>query len=328
MLSMGLLHVLNGDATRRVLDQTDIGGERLVWADVLHEGPVMAELATAEVRRIRAEYLFSAGYGNREVLTGRLLDQDQGLGRWYDFDEVVFWLEHDIYDQLLLIRHLAWLSQRGSAQARSRLVEVDRHFGRSTPDDLARMFAARMPVSDGAIDAGWKAWRAVTADDPEGVIALVDAGPSTDLPFLHGALARWLQEYPSVENGLSRTERSVLAAVEDGHDTLETCFAATQALEDREFLGDGSYLTIARKLADVQKPLMTLTSMGGGGLLRWRVALTRVGRDVMAGEADYVHANGLDRWVGGVYLSGFGPSWRWNGTTVIWSDWKGAAQTG
>ena len=325
MLSMAILHVLNGDAARQVLDRTEVPGERLVWADLLHEGPVPAELGTAEVRRIRAEYLFAAGYGNREVLTEKLLVQDNGLGRWYDFDEVVFWLEHDVYDQLLLLRHLAWLSQHGSAQARSRAIVVDRYLGRSMPDELAAMFDTRTPISDPVIETGWKAWRAITADDPAGVTALVEAGPSADLPFLHGALARWLEDYPSVENGLSRSERQLLTAIEDGQNTLEKCFSATQAMEEREFLGDVPFLTIARKLAEVQKPLITLVSMGGGGLLRWRTALTRFGRDVMAGEADYVHANGLDRWVGGVYLSGFGPSWRWNGTKVLWSDWKGTA---
>jgi hypothetical protein len=323
MLSMATLHVLNGDAAREVFDRAGIQGERLVWADLLHEGPLPVDLGTAEVRRIRAEYLFAAGHGDRAALTEKLLAQDDGLGRWYDFDQVVFWLEHDLYDQLLMIRHLAWLSEHVSAQARSRLVVADRYLGRSAPADLTALFETRRPVNETTIAAGKAAWRAVTADDPERVIALVDAGPSADLPFLHGALARWLQEYPSVENGLSRSERQLLTAVADGCDTLETCFAATQAMEDREFLGDAAYLTIARKLGEAQDPLIMLTSMSGGGLLNWRVALTRCGRDVMAGEADHVHANGLERWVGGVYLSGFGPSWRWTGTTVTWSDWQG-----
>jgi hypothetical protein len=320
---VGTLHVLNGHATGRPLDAAGIPGDRLVWADLLHEGPLPADLATAEVRRIRAEYLFAAGYGNREVLAERLRAQDAELGRWYEFDEIVFWLEHDLYDQLLLVRHLAWLAGHRAAVDRARLVVADRHLGRAAPEDLAAWFAARRAVTEQALEEGGRAWRAVTGDDPQGVIALVEAASSSELPHLDGALARWLQEFPAVENGLSRSERQILTVVLAGHDTLEKCFVATQALEEREFLGDAPFLTIARRLADGQGPLLSLTSMGGGGLLRWRVEVTRLGRDVMAGEADFVRTNGLDRWMGGVHLSGFGPSWRWDGSTVRWSDWKG-----
>ena len=39
-----------------------------------------------------------------------------GLARWQDFDEVVFWLEHDLFDQLILLRHLHWLSTLDAAR--------------------------------------------------------------------------------------------------------------------------------------------------------------------------------------------------------------------
>jgi hypothetical protein len=44
--------------------------------------------------------------------------------------------------------------------------------------------------------------------------------------------------------------------------------------------------------------------------------LTAAGARVLAGEADYVRLNGIDRWLGGVHLvaePGAGtPIWRWN----------------
>jgi hypothetical protein len=33
---------------------------------------------------------------------------------------------------------------------------------------------------------------------------------------------------------------------------------------------------------------------------------------VLAGEADHVALNGVDRWIGGVHLRGHDVRWRWN----------------
>ena len=41
----------------------------------------------------------------------RYREKDAALESYGDYDEVVFWFEHDLYDQLLLIRHLCWLSR-------------------------------------------------------------------------------------------------------------------------------------------------------------------------------------------------------------------------
>jgi hypothetical protein len=50
----------------------------------------------------------------------------------------------------------------------------------------------------------------------------------------------------------------------------------------------------------------------GQGLPLGSLSLTAFGRAVLAGEEDRVRRTGLDRWFGGVYLSGFGPIWRWD----------------
>jgi hypothetical protein len=44
----------------------------------------------------------------------------------------------------------------------------------------------------------------------------------------------------------------------------------------------------------------------------WTVALTDTGRKLLAGEADWVRLNGVDRWLGGVHLHGGEAAWRWD----------------
>jgi hypothetical protein len=42
------------------------------------------------------------------------------------------------------------------------------------------------------------------------------------------------------------------------------------------------------------------------------VRLTDTGARVLAGEADRVALNGIDRWIGGVHLQGHDVPWRWD----------------
>jgi len=314
------LHVLNGDVVRAVFGRSGLGGAAVAWTDVLHEGPVRAEVGTAETRRVRAEYLSAAGYGSREDLAAGLLAQDEALARWFDYDEIVFWLEHDLFDQLLLIRHLAWLSGSLGAASRSRLIVAGDYLGPLSPEQLAALWPTAQHVTVEQITAGTHAWEAFTADEPHHLARAVDEGVAGSLPFLHAALERLLEEYPSIEGGLGRSERQMLTVVDEGHETLASAFVACQGMETRIFMGDATFLQIARRLASALHPPLELTPIAGRDRLAVRAKLTPVGRAFLAGEADYVRLNGLDRWIGGVYLSGFGPTWRWTGSTIVVAD--------
>ena len=42
------------------------------------------------------------------------------------------------------------------------------------------------------------------------------------------------------------------------------------------------------------------------------VRLTGTGAQVLAGQADHIALNGIDRWIGGVHLQGHHVPWRWD----------------
>ncbi len=43
-----------------------------------------------------------------------------------------------------------------------------------------------------------------------------------------------------------------------------------------------------------------------------KLALTKLGRQALAGKADHIALNGIDRWIGGVHLRGTRVQWRWD----------------
>lgn len=329
MTDRAFLHVLNGDATRVKLERSAVRGTFAVWADVLHEGPCLL-LPRDELRALRAKFLSDAGYGPAAALVDIGRRWDDRLDAYAEYDEVVFWFEHDLFDQLLLIRHLHWLTTiaRGSTPAFS-LICIDAFpgvsdfvgLGQLAPEQLASLLDTRHAITGGEIDLGARAWTRFCGPEPLALVALLLEDTSA-LPFLEGALRRFLSDYPAVGTGLSRSERQILDTVARGPSRPVDVFLATGRMEERIFMGDTTFWRIARALADARVPLLAFDGNGEGDLDRsglvlpdGALTLTAAGSDVLAGGADHVALNGIDRWMGGVHLTD--GRWRWDGQTIV-----------
>ena len=370
-----MLHVLNGDSTRMGIERSGIPGTFLVWPDVLYEGPT--PLAAGEKWiRTRVRYLNSLVQPADGDLIERYRQNDAALEAFREHEEVVFWLEHDLYDQLLLIRHLWWLGERvgragpersglqpsgsraagtssasgnpstsgnpttpdnsstpdksstpdnsrrpdlsGPASPRLSLVCRDVYLGPLQPEEFSSLFEARQPITDTQIATGSEIWRAFCAADPRALTRFAtEYTDYPELPFLKAALRRHLEEFPSAGNGLSRTESQMLRVLQDGPLTLGAAFRASTELEERMFMGDLSFWGIAKTLATVNRPLITMDPAPNGRMMpRATLRITDAGRDVLAGAVDQIAVNGIDRWLGGVHLTRL-HGYRWNPPEVI-----------
>ena len=60
-----MLHITNGDSAAETIKDVVFSGQILAWRDVLHEGPVPANLSLAQLSQLRAEFIAAQGWGNR-----------------------------------------------------------------------------------------------------------------------------------------------------------------------------------------------------------------------------------------------------------------------
>jgi hypothetical protein len=305
-----VLHVTNGDCAAGGLRQAGLPGTVVISADVLHEGPAPT-VTEGEWHRVRADYLASRGNGSAEQIRSELARWDASVDAGANEDEVVLWFEHDLFDQLLLIRLLDRIAD-WPRRPRVTMISTDRYLGTLSPAELAALFSTRTDISDEQLKLARAAWGAFRSSDPtdlEAVLAL-DTG---SLPFLAAALWRHLEEFPSQQEGLSRTERDILAILMRGPRSPRDLFPAQQVFEDRIFMGDSSFAWILRQLAASTPALIAMKSETAADTLPDGVAsITPFGRQVIEGQKDRVAESGIDRWLGGVHLSGRGPLWRWD----------------
>jgi hypothetical protein len=322
----GALHVTNGDAAGGVLAATGLAGQVLAWVDALHEGPVPAGLDDAGLREVRARFLAGEAVAERDAVLRRLERRDRELDGNRE-GGYVLWFEADLYDQLQVAQILARLARLEVAAERVTLVCVGEypgiaHFGglgELGPPQLEGLLAtAATPLTASALDLGTAAWAALRADHP-GLLGEVAASRSPELRFLGEAFDRLSREYPSTRDGLSLTERRILAAAATaGTAPAGAVFARVGEREARPFLADLLCFRIMTRLARARTPLLATDPPTGQVTAATGLRLTPAGRRVLAGEADHVALNGVDRWVGGVHLHGPTARWRWDeGTESI-----------
>jgi Domain of unknown function (DUF1835) len=310
------LHVSNGDATD--LPGTGLAQRIVYWRDVLHEGPVPA-VGREELRRIRAEFLMGAGADDRKEGERMFLERDAALEGNRD-GEYVLWFEADLYDQLQIIEILARLAEMEVPAERITLICIGEHPGIARFGGLGELRAEQLrelpatkasaTLTPAALELATRAWAAFRAPTPDGLPAIA-ATRSGELRFLGEAFERLCREYPSTRDGLSLIERRILAAAAD-EATAGDVFVRATAREARPYLGDSWCFAMMDRLARAPHPLLDVRPSDGPVDRTTVVRLTATGARVLAGEEDHVTLNGVDRWIGGVHLTGRDVRWRWD----------------
>ncbi|MEV0381467.1 hypothetical protein [Nonomuraea sp. NPDC050643] len=317
------LHVSNGDATD--LPGTGLTPRLVYWRDVLHEGPVPA-VGLEELRRIRAAFLSGAGADDRAEGAAMFAERDRTLEANRD-GEYVLWFEADLYDQLQIIQILDRLAGLGVPAERITLICIGEHpgiarfggLGELTPAQLRELPAtnACARLTPAALQLATQAWAAFRAPTPEGLRAIAGSRLA-ELRFLGEAFDRLSREYPAARDGLSLTERRILAAVADGAADAGTAFVRAASRETRPYLGDTWAFAMTDRMTHVPVPLLHADPADRPADHGTGLRLTEAGTRVLAGAADHVRLNGIDRWIGGVHLLGRHVPWRWDdGTETI-----------
>ncbi|HEX6209946.1 MAG TPA: hypothetical protein VF136_04165 [Methylomirabilota bacterium] len=299
-----MLHVLNGDATLAVFDRAGLPGERLVWRDIVVEGPAPA---IAHTRRAeRAAYLAQRLAIDAADYTRGIEAQTAHLAAAPDHDEVVLWFEQDLFCAVTLWSLLDWLTRHATG-ARLSLVYpacegVTRGLGAMEPADLSALFAARQPVTEAARALGAEAWAAYAGPDPTAAAAFLDRATPA-LPFVSGAFRCHLGRFPSLANGVNEVESAVLQVLARGGRAFVDLFREVSAHPDVRGHGMGDV-----QLAACLRRLPPLVSEGAAEL-----EITPRGHAVLAGEEDWLDMRPIDVWLGGVHLRRGRPLWRWDG---------------
>jgi len=307
-----MLHITNGESVTGTFRQVRLPGTYLAWNDVLHDGPVPQTETLSELSDIRAQALAGFGAGDYEKLRAGFAARDRALQDFRKHQDVVLWFEHDLYDQLQLIQLLDWFEQQDLEGINLDLIQIDSYpgvrpfygLGQLSGTQLARLFPMRKRVTQAQRSISTETWQAFRAAEPTGLLA-ISQQQLPEMPFLAAALARFLEEYPWTTDGLSRTERQVLQAAATGKRKKQDIYFESRKQESVPWGDLSVYLRMAW-LAAGPNPALVESPKN-------EFTITDAGQQLLEGKADWTKLQGgVDRWLGGVHLTGEQPQWRWD----------------
>jgi hypothetical protein len=309
-----VLHITNGDSVTTTFRQVRFPGVYLAWKDALHDGPVPQTETLSALSDIRAQALAGFGSSDYEKVRADFTNRDKMLEDFRKHQDVILWFEHDLYDQLQLIQLLDWFGRQDMSGVNLDIIQINAHagvkpfhgLGQLSGTQLARLFPMRKRVMPEQTAIATDAWQAFRNPDPTDLLEFLQPKYS-EMPFLSAALLRFFEEYPWTTDGLSRNERQILQAVAAGKRKKQEIYMESRKQEDVPW-GDMSvylrigWLTVGPNpaLLEAQKNEFTITDAG---------------RELLEGKADWIKLQGnVDRWLGGVHLTGAQAKWRWSPT--------------
>lgn len=326
---MTTLHITNGDNAAGIIKASPVKGDILPWRDTMHDGPFPEGLSLEKASALRAEYLSREGLNEDEVRRGFEL-RDAHLKGAGKYEEIILWYEHDLLDQLQILQLLHWFNSVEKATTKLSMVCINqfngitpfRGLGQLTPEQITTLHPERKTISNEQLTLAAKGWAAFRNPNPQILAAFINSDLSA-LPFLKKALKRHLEEYPSLQNGLNKTQNKILNFINEGAKDPVENFKACLISETVFFQGDWSHFNEISRLCNGAKPIVKCSTGQKFNhpldlpekldeFRSQKLSLTELGEKVYENKADAVELLEIDQWFGGVHLRYERPIWRWD----------------
>jgi len=308
---LSTLHSRCGSDIQMSLPAAGLHGDFLEYSDPVCQGPL---IKGQQLLRARAEFLSNyvkLSDVSIENIQQQLQSAEDTLRECADhYQRVVLWFEHDIYDQLILARVLACFCSH-KVPIRLEMVSVNDYpgstrfigLGQLPPEALHLLWQKRVLISEQQLSLGQTVWNALCSNDFLSLHALLNAEKTNVLPYMAGAIKRYLQELPSVDNGLGLCENLILQALVDKSYRAGKLFSyVTGSLEPTPWLGDIMFWHILKQLSNTNYPVIHIEETEGD--VNWHfnnISITQTGIDVFYKHSDWLNLNNSDN----VF-------WRWN----------------
>jgi hypothetical protein len=317
---MTCLHITSDEKTaqsvRRLLDE----GSAVAWEDTIYEGPLMPRWK--DFYKARAKYFANTGCAQekawRNAFNGRLDILKSAISK---ANRVILWFGPGFHEQLQLCAFLDWLEGQKKAPPVAIVPFPERKTGSFSQFNVVVLRAMMHSATDltlTQIEIAKAVWQLLLDDNPTH-LPLFSRPDISTMPHIMSTLQRWLEEFPSRRNGLSRTQRTVIEIVANGSRRLREIYQTLQVRENGLFLNEAMFTLQVKRLLECPQPALYLKRdfqisyrlPSLEQVARHDVGLTSLGWDLLQNKGDFVQANGIDRWLGGVHLRDDN-IWRWD----------------
>jgi hypothetical protein len=238
------------------------------------------------------------------------------------FETIELWADPEPNAQLQLVWLLDHIRSHADVVSKTALFQTDTRIGDDPPPDWAEQRRTAVPIRKRHLEtasAAWASWRAATP------VAWFDllARDLTALPQLRSTVVALLEELPARVTGLGATEMRMLELLAAGHVHSYDLFPGRNKPNERRTFGYWQVGELLDGLAHCPAPAITGLDEGPfddelhdaterhNRYKNGRLALTSLGKAILAQADDFSRHNPIHRWWGGTELTN-DRLWRWD----------------
>lgn len=215
-----IFHIVNGDAVVPLLDQSEIGGEIIVWREMLCDGPLEVQIASDDFWKKRYEF-FEVEFGVQKL---KYFDQTiKEILKAEDFPvgaEVVMWFEYDLFCQVNLMALCSFLLQNFRKDLNYHLVCTGKVKGKDrfqsltdfTADEFKKLYENKLKITRNDLSFAENCWKNFVENDPR-KIAEFNFRKKAKFQYFQLAMNQHLKRFPS-ENGLNEMQNKILHIID------------------------------------------------------------------------------------------------------------------
>ncbi len=307
------LHIRCGHDIQTLLPKAGFQGDYLAWIDPYCVGPLATDYQTRLEQR--AEFVVSHYLNEMPQMTATvdavIADEKSNMTQLNDtrYERIVLWVEHDSYDQFMLVYLLAHmpLQQRDKLE----LIEIEdfpgserfRGLGQLPAEALRSCWSQRRKVTAEMTQSAEQVWLILCEPSPKALLQLSSlehtaSDVARNLPHIKPALYRHLQELPHQHSHLSLTQRLGFKALTElgSTVTLAEWFRRYTEHEPLPFLGDLMFYAVMKPFSETDTPWIAIEE-SDQGYQQHQITFTDVG--IKAIEDGWAW-HGAFEWVGGI----------------------------
>ena len=213
------LHILNGDSTRLILEQSGIEGNAIVWREMLCEGPLQKEVGSDKFWMDRYAYFENELSVDRIEYFDKTIGQIVKLEDVSNYSDVVLWFEYDLFCQVNLVALCSYLLANYVKKVNYYLVCTGKITGKEqlqflanfSPEEFKTLFVNKILLSKSNLEFAKECWDVYVENDLD-KLKYFDFNQNSKFQYMQLAIDQHLLRFPS-DNGLNQIENKILELI-------------------------------------------------------------------------------------------------------------------
>lgn len=213
------LHIIHGDGLAHNFDKLRLNGEKIVWREMLCEGPTSEEVGSAAFFKMRQNFLQEYYGVSDEDYEREFIKEFKRFQYLNDYDHIVLWFEFDLFCHINLLAAVYYFTNYKHTVP-VYLVCSKKLKGEKSLTPLSHLnsahllqhFENKILLSEKDLEVSNFMWELYCSNDPLSLKLQIKT--KTNFEYLSSSIRAHIERFPNSITGINSLERNILRLIE------------------------------------------------------------------------------------------------------------------